>query len=150
VAGGTVTLANDTIIHNGVSEVDIASGAKVYLDSFTKTHTYGRPVGTYTLFAPLIGAFAASASSVTAGASLTLTASNITDANPAATTTQVAFYVQINGTNTLLGYGTQTSAGVWTLKYTVNLKSGSYTLVAQAEDSFGVFGNSMALTLTVK
>ena len=166
VAGGTVTFANDTIIYNGAytggfggsngigGGVDIASGAKVYLDSFTKTNTHlntvGNIRGTYTLFAPQIGAFAASANSVTDGASLTLAASNITDANPAATTTQVAFYVQINGTNTLLGYGTQTSAGVWTLKYTVNLQPGSYTLVAQAEDSFGVFGNPMALTLTVQ
>jgi hypothetical protein len=164
VAGGTVTLANDTIIYNDDwtynnpyllgGGVDIASGAKVYLDSFTKTNTYLNNglqiVGTYTLFAPQIGAFAASANSATDGASLTLTASNITDANPAATTTQVAFYVQINGTNTLLGYGTQATTGVWSFSFTVNLAPGTDTLVAQAEDSFGVFGNLMTMTLTVQ
>jgi hypothetical protein len=139
MAGGTVTLANDKIIYNTAyigGGVDIASGAKVYLDSFTKTNTYLNAginiYGTYTLFAPQIGALAASANSVTDGASLTLTASNITDANPAATTTQVAFYVQINGTNTLLGYGTQATAGVWSFTFTVNLAPGTYTLVAQA------------------
>jgi hypothetical protein len=62
----------------------------------------------------------------------------------------VAFYVQINGTNTFLGYGTQTSPGLWTLTVTVNLAPGTYTLFAQAEDSYGVFGDPFALTLTVQ
>ena len=84
-----------------------------------------------------------------AGSSTTLTVSNIQDANPNATITQVAFYVQINGTNTLLGYGTQTSPGVWNLTFTVNLAPGTYTLFAQAEDSYGVFGDPVPLTLQV-
>jgi hypothetical protein len=78
--------------------------------------------------------------------SLTLTASNITLADPNRTITQVAFYVQINGVNTLLATGTQTSQGVWTLNFTVNLAPGSYTLFAQARDSDGVFGDPIALT----
>jgi hypothetical protein len=73
------------------------------------------------------------------GSSLTLTASNITDSNPNSTITQVAFYVQVNGTNTLLGYGTQTSPGVWTFTFTVSLAPGTYTLYAQAEDNYGLF-----------
>jgi hypothetical protein len=72
-----------------------------------------------------------------------------TDEIPSATIIQVAFYGTINGTNTLLGYGTQTSRGVWTLTFTVNLVPGTYTLFAQAEDSYGVFGDSVAITLTV-
>jgi uncharacterized delta-60 repeat protein len=99
---------------------------------------------------PQIGSFTASANPVTAGGSVTLTASNITDGNPNSTITQVAFYVQINGNNTLLGYGTQTGPGVWTLTFTVNLAPGTYTLFAQAEDSYGVFGDPLALTLTVQ
>jgi hypothetical protein len=63
---------------------------------------------------------------VTPGSAI-LTASNITDANPGAAITQVAFYEVINGTNTLLGYGTQTSPGIWTLS--VNLPPGTYTPV---------------------
>jgi uncharacterized delta-60 repeat protein len=99
---------------------------------------------------PQIGSFTASPNPVTSGTSLTLTASNITDGNPGATITQVAFYVQVNGTNTLLGYGTQTSPGVWTFSFTVSLAPGTYTLFAQAEDNYGVFGDLVALTLTVQ
>jgi hypothetical protein len=61
----------------------------------------------------------------------------------------VACYVQINGTNTLLGYGTQSSAGVWTFTFTVNLAPGTYTLYAQAEDNYGIFGDPNTLTLQV-
>jgi uncharacterized delta-60 repeat protein len=100
--------------------------------------------------APQIGSFLASLNPVTSGSSTTLTASNITDGNPNSTVTQVAFYVQVNGTNTLLGYGTQTSPGVWSFTYTVNLAAGSYTLLAQAEDSYGALGDPFALTLTVQ
>jgi uncharacterized delta-60 repeat protein len=97
----------------------------------------------------MIGSFTASANPVTAGSSVTLTASNIT-ADGGAAITQVAFYVQVNGTKTLLGYGTQTSPGVWTFSFTVNLAPGTYTLFAQAEDSDGVFGDLDALVLTVQ
>jgi uncharacterized delta-60 repeat protein len=100
--------------------------------------------------APQIGSFLASLNPVTSGSSTTLTASNITDGNPNSTVTQVAFYVQINGTNTLLGYGTQTSPGVWSFTFTVSLAPGSYTLLAQAEDGYGAFGDPFALTLTVQ
>ena len=97
---------------------------------------------------PQIGSFTANSTSVTAGSSLTLTASGLTDGNPNSTITQVAFYVQVNGTNTLLGYGSQ-NGGVWTLTVTVNLAPGSYTLFAQAEDSDGVFGDPLDLNLQV-
>ena len=88
---------------------------------------------------------------MTVGSGLTLTASNITEGNANSTITQVAFYVQINGSNTLLGYGTQTSTGVWTLASTntFGLSAGTYMLFAQAEDSYGVFGDPVALTLAV-
>jgi uncharacterized delta-60 repeat protein len=98
---------------------------------------------------PQIGSFTASPNPVPSGSSLTLTAGSITDANPGSTITEVAFNEQINGTNSLLGYGTQTSPGVWSLSVTVNLAPGAYTLFAQAEDSYGVFGDPMALTLSV-
>jgi uncharacterized delta-60 repeat protein len=99
---------------------------------------------------PEIGSFTASPNPVASGSSVTLTASNISDGNPGATITQVAFYAQVNGSNTLLGYGTQTSPGVWTFTFTVNLAPGTYTLYAQAEDSYGVFGDLAALTLNVQ
>jgi uncharacterized delta-60 repeat protein len=106
---------------------------------------------------PQIGSFTASPNPVTAGSSLTLSASSVTDANPNSTITQVAFYVDNNndgilepGADTLLGYATQTSPGVWTFTFTVNLSPGTYTLFAQAEDSYGVFGDPVSLALTVQ
>jgi uncharacterized delta-60 repeat protein len=111
----------------------------------------------YLLSEPQIGSFTANPDQVTAGSSVTLTASNITDSNPNSTITQVAFYVDSNGdgklepsTDTLLGYATQTTPGVWTFTFTVNLAPGTYTLFALAEDSYGVFGDPLALMLTVQ
>lgn len=108
--------------------------------------------------APQIGVLTSSANPVTTGASLTLTASQITDINPGATISQVAFYRDANGngkldtgTDTLLGYGTRTSAGVWSLTFTLpsTWTPGSYTLLAQARDNFGVVGDPLAITETV-
>jgi uncharacterized delta-60 repeat protein len=103
---------------------------------------------------PEIGTFAASASTVTSGSGLTLTASNLTDGDPAstgyATITQVAFYaLDQSGNQILLGYGIS-SSGAWTLNYTVTLASGSYTLLAQATDSDGIIGDAGLLSLTVQ
>jgi hypothetical protein len=67
---------------------------------------------------------------------------------------QVAFYVDSNGDgvldagDTLLGYGTQSSSGTWTFTFsTTGWASGSYTLFAQAEDSYGALSDPVALTL---
>jgi uncharacterized delta-60 repeat protein len=107
--------------------------------------------------APQVGSFAASPSPVTAGSSVTLTASNIADGNPNSGVTQVAFYVDSNGDgvldsgDTLLGYGKQSSPGVWTFTWsTAGLTAGSYTLFAQAQDSYGALGDPDAIALTVQ
>jgi uncharacterized delta-60 repeat protein len=104
--------------------------------------------------APQIGSFTASPNPVTASGSVMLTASNLTDTNPGATITQVAFYyIDNSGNQHLLGYAAQTSPGVWTLSFspsTFSLTSGTDTLLAQAEDSYGVFSDPFALTLTVQ
>ena len=77
---------------------------------------------------------------MTAGSSETLTATGITDGNAGATIAQVAFYyINSNNTQQLLGYGTQTSPGVWSYTFTVNLATCNYTLFAQAKDSYGVW-----------
>lgn len=80
---------------------------------------------------PRIGSLTASANSVSVGSSLTLNASNITDANPNANITQMAFYAgDINGINTLLGYGTQSSPGIWTFTFsTAGWLPGTYALL---------------------
>jgi uncharacterized delta-60 repeat protein len=99
---------------------------------------------------PVIGSFTASSNPIPSGSSETLTVSNLTDGNANATITQVAFYyIDGSGNQQLLGYGTQTSPGVWTFTFTVSRPAGSYTLEAQAEDSYGVFGPDATLTLQV-
>jgi hypothetical protein len=56
---------------------------------------------------PQIGSFTASASAVTQGSPLTLSASNFSGPNPGATITQVAFYATgSTGNQYFLGYGT--------------------------------------------
>jgi uncharacterized delta-60 repeat protein len=101
--------------------------------------------------APQVGSFTASPNPVTAGGSTTLTASSISDGNPNSTVTQVAFYIQMNGADTLLGYGTQSSPGVWTFAWsTAGLTAGTYTLYAQAQDGYGALGDPDAIALTVQ
>src|SRR5262249_1648961 len=100
---------------------------------------------------PQIGSFTASPNPVTSGSTLTLTASNIPDGNAGATITQVSFYYfDGSGKKVTRGTGTQTSPGIWTLNFTVNLTAGTCTIYAQAEDSYGVFGDPFALSLTVQ
>jgi uncharacterized delta-60 repeat protein len=100
--------------------------------------------------APQVGSFTADPNPVTAGASVTLTASNLTDANPGSTIAQVTFYYfDSSGNKVTLGTVTQGSAGAWSLTFTVSLPPGTYTLYAQAEDSYGVFGDPVPLTLQV-
>jgi uncharacterized delta-60 repeat protein len=103
---------------------------------------------------PQIRSFTASPNPATAGSDPTLTASNMSDANPGASIIQVAFYQDRNsdgalepGTDTLLGYATQTSPGTWTFTLsTTGLASGTYTLFAVAEDSYGEFGDPVTST----
>jgi uncharacterized delta-60 repeat protein len=100
--------------------------------------------------APQIGSLTASAATVTAGSSVTLTASGVTDVNAGGIVLEMAFYAQINGVNTLLGYGTFTAVGTWSFTFTVNLAPGTYTLFAQAEDNYGTLSNPDLLTLQVQ
>ncbi len=178
VAGGTVTLRNDSITGNWAATppgidpsiwgygysgygggIFIASAAQVYHDSFTWANTrnnyagffgYGPNIYGRSILLPQIGSFTASPNPVTAGTSLALTASNISDGNPSATITQVSFYyLDSSGAQHVLGNGTQTSPGVWTLTVKANLAPGAYTLYAKAEDSSGLFSDPLAFTLTV-
>ena len=99
---------------------------------------------------PRIGSFTADPSPATAGSPVALTA-NITDGNPNGTVTQVAFYYfDSGGVKQLLGYGDQTSPGVWKFTFTVNLPPGSYALFAQGVDTFGALGDPVSLVLTVQ
>jgi uncharacterized delta-60 repeat protein len=101
--------------------------------------------------APQVGSFAAGPNPVTAGSLATLTAGGLTDGNPNSTITQVAFYyIDGTGAKQVLGYGAADGQGNWALSFTVNLAPGSYTLYAQAQDSYGALGDPFALTLQVQ
>jgi len=106
--------------------------------------------------APTIGAVTADPNPVTAGASVALTASDVVAVNSGSTIIQVAFYLDNGGHNgldsadTLLGYGTQNPDGTWTLTFsTTGWRPGTYRLLAQALDSYGVLSDPLELDLQV-
>jgi len=107
---------------------------------------------------PQVGQFTATPNPVTAGSSVTLTASSVQDVNAGGTVTQVAFYQDSNadgalqpGTDTLLGYGTQSGAATWTCTFsTAGLPSGWSTLFAQAQDSSGLLSDPILIALWVQ
>jgi uncharacterized delta-60 repeat protein len=153
--GGSVTLnlARATFANAVALQ---SNGDIVVAGDLTDGTKYNILVARFLASAPEVGSFTASPNAVPSGSSTTLTASNISDANPGATVTQVSFYLDSSGdgklepgTDTLLGTGTPASPGVWTLNYTATLAPGSYTLFAQAQDSDGVLGDPLALTLQV-
>jgi uncharacterized delta-60 repeat protein len=102
---------------------------------------------------PQIGSLKTDANPVAAGSNVTAIASNITDDNPGATITQVAFMVEdSSGTVLVQGYGTPSTSGPrsWSFAFsTAGWPSGAYTLFAQATDSYGVLGDSQSTSLTL-
>jgi uncharacterized delta-60 repeat protein len=161
--GGTLDTAFG---NNGTTTTDFPSGitnapamaiqgdGKIVVAGWTSPATGAYPEFTlvrYLPSGPQIGSFTASPNPVTSGSSLTLTASNITDANPSSSITQVTFYYfDSSGNKVTLGTATTSSGGAWSVTFTVNLSAGSYTIYAQAEDNYGVFSSPDPLTLTVQ
>jgi uncharacterized delta-60 repeat protein len=98
-----------------------------------------------------IGSFTAAPNPVTAGSAVTLTAGGVTDGNPGATISSIAFFlVNPDGTNTLLGTGTKNANGTWTLTFsTAGWATGRYTLLARTTDSLGAVGDPVSLSLQV-
>jgi hypothetical protein len=106
---------------------------------------------------PRISSFTASPSPVAAGSSVMLSAADVQALNPGSTIAQVAFYLDSNAdgkldpaTDSLLGYGTRTVTGTWTFTFsTAGLTAGDYSYFTVAQDSFGAFGDPIAITVTV-
>jgi len=125
------TLAFVTAIHPAATAAASASSAQGTVNSASAAGAVPAPL-------------------VPARGSVTLTASNITDGNAGSGITQVGFYyIDASGNQQLLGYGTQTGPGAWTYSFAMNLASGSYALFAESEDRHGIFGDPVAITLTV-
>jgi hypothetical protein len=104
---------------------------------------------------PVIGSFAVSPPSVTAGTPVSLSASGVTETG--GTISTVNFYRESNGTSglqvgsdTLVGTGTQ-SGTTWTLSNvsTTGLANGTYTYYAVATDTAGVSSSPASAVLTV-
>jgi hypothetical protein len=105
---------------------------------------------------PVIGAFTAGPTQVTAGSTVTLTMTNITDANPNSNITQVTYQGYSNGTSSTgvysyVAYFTQSSPGVWTYSFsTAGWAPGTYTFFAVAENNYGVDSAVVSTANTVQ
>ena len=103
---------------------------------------------------PVVGSVAASSSSVTAGAAVTLTAHGITDAG--ATVTSVRFVLDVNNNGTydsgdkILGTTSSVAGGAAGIALsTSGYAAGTYHVLAEAENSKGNWSACVATTLTV-
>jgi hypothetical protein len=155
---GTMTVTGSTLSFDDGGSLNASS---IYSTGSLKigssTFVWDGPiVGSYTdlggnqfiTHQPVIGSFTASASTVTAGSNLTLTATNITDVNPNSSITQVLIYGPNSIGGAPLGYATQSQSGVWTFTFsTAGWATGSDTFYAVAVDSYGVSSQSVAVTV---
>jgi len=95
-----------------------------------------------------IGSF--TASQLTAGSPVTLTASNIMNSNPTSYIAQVAFYY-LDSNNNVVPLGTVTSTSTQaSYSVSTSLAPGIYTLYAVATDSNGVLSDPLAISFTVQ
>jgi uncharacterized delta-60 repeat protein len=147
---GTGAKAASVLVQPADGKVVVVGWAGDASKSGAPDFAVARYIGTTTT--ARIGSLTASPNPATSGSSSTsLTASNITDADPGSSNTQATFYhLDSTGNELTLGNCTQTNPGVWTPTYMANLASVTHTQYTQAEDSYGVFGDLVALTLTVQ
>lgn len=147
-----VTVGSSRSVHLALQD----DGKVVTVGASTTDYHWDVALARYLPSSPTIGSFTASPNPVTAGSPVTLTAAKVTALNPNSTVTQVAFYRDSNGdgrldpaTDAPIGYGTN-DGGTWAYTFaTTGWAPGTYTLYAQAKDSYGVVGDALALTLTV-
>lgn len=127
------------------------TGSKKVRRLFTCEQLEARTVPSGT---PTIGAFTLSATSVTPGTPITLTASNVAESG--GTIASVNFYRESNGTpglqigsDTLLSKGTQ-SGTTWTLAISTAGLSGTVTYYAVATDSSSISSAVSSATINVE
>jgi uncharacterized delta-60 repeat protein len=135
--------------------VAIQSDGKIVIAAATSS---GGAVARFVPSNTQVGWMSATPNPVSAGASATLTVSNIYDtAYPITSISQVSFYQDINGNGTpdgadlLLGTGTLNSTtGVWAFTLSMNgLSKGTYTFFAQAGDGNGLYA-PVSIQVTVQ
>ncbi len=149
----TVAQVKQAIL-GGVDQV-AALGGKVVtggrLNAYNTLQLLGASGGNQT---PVVGSFNASPSAVTAGQTVTLAASGVTDAN--GTVTAVAFYRDANAngawdsSDTLLGTVNNPVGGAASLSWnTAGLAAGTHTLFARGQDNSGAWGYAASASLSV-
>jgi len=158
--------AADTLIGTGTqsgtnwtissSTTGLDAGTYTYYAVATDSSNVGGPAAstTFTVIRPTIGSLTVNPSSVSAGASVTLTASGVQETGGAINS--VKFYRESNGTSglqigadTLLGTGTL-SGSAWTITTsTTGLASGVTTFYAVATDGANVASAPVSGTLTI-
>jgi uncharacterized delta-60 repeat protein len=111
--GGVVTTSIDGYDWTEANALLIQSDGRIVVAGDAQTSDGTQDVfllARYLSSEPQIGAFRAGSAAVAAGGSETLTVSNISDGNPNASITQVAFYyLDSSGNQQLLGYASQAS-----------------------------------------
>jgi hypothetical protein len=152
-SAGTVTLSTGSLVALAIQpdgKIDVAINNQIP-DGIITAIPIGFMVDRLLPGEPEIGSLTTNASTVNAGSDVTAIASNIADANPNATITQVAFTVDnASGNIVAQGDGTLTSSGTWSFPFsTKGWPAGTYTIIAQAEDSYGVLGDPLTILETV-
>ncbi|MFL5330882.1 MAG: ribonuclease domain-containing protein [Gemmataceae bacterium] len=146
--------------HNFSSQFSSPGPMRILLDTLSDVYFTGDHYSSFKLVyqhgqaTPTIGSFSLSPSSVAAGTSTTLTASNVTETG--GTIASVKFYRESNGSSglqigsdTLLGTGTQ-SGTTWTFATsTTGLTAGNYAYYAVATDSASTSSPASSANLTV-
>jgi uncharacterized delta-60 repeat protein len=153
--GGVAGVPNSSgLSGQGFADMALEPDGRVVVTGWPMLGTWKVIVARFLATGPQIGSLTASPPA--GGGSVMLTAANVTDGNPGAKVTQVAFSIDSNddgvldaGDTQLVGTLTQ-SNGTWTLTFsTAGWAPGTYRLFAQAVDSYDVFGDPLALDLQV-
>jgi uncharacterized delta-60 repeat protein len=132
-----------------VQAMTLGPDGRIVLVGYALPTTNTRPTDVFVAeflgSAPQVGSFAAAPNQ---DSSTTLTTSAITDGNPNSSVAQVEFfYYDSTGARQSLGFGARNADGSWSL--TLSLPPGTYTLYAQATDSYGAVGDPLSLSLDV-
>jgi uncharacterized delta-60 repeat protein len=155
---GTGGIAVSTGFNISADKVDVAlePDGRIVVVGTTPIGAGNFALARFLASGPSIGSFTASSNPVTAGSSLTLMASNVSDeitSSSNAVTEQVSFYyLDGRGNKVTLGTSPVSSAGPWALTSATafGLAPGTYTIYAQADDNYGILGDPVSLTLTVQ
>jgi uncharacterized delta-60 repeat protein len=134
--------------------VAIQSDGKVVLAGVSTPSSASTGIAALARFQPpdtKIGSFTASSYTVTAGALVTFSVSNILEGNPSSTIAGIVFYLDSISGAPLPVSLISNSNGAWSYSFdTTGLATGTHTIYAVAVDSLGVFSDPALVVVTVQ